>query len=265
MKNFEKGKKQAILILIAYLLVSGAVAAFGIESLKPESMSYSSLIVAYVILNVIVAISVYIYTKNILQQANNSSNEYSLMTEQERKEEEEKKRIQIEKQQSQARAEQEKKIIGEKVAEIADPLDDEVFPENYFDQLLINLSKTLNLVQGVAYTLNRKEGKYEIKSTYAYYTTDTNRKFEIGEGITGQVAKDQQILLLDNVPQNYIRIVSGLGDSSPRNLIVIPVVFDDETISVLELASFEKPSMNLKEFYKAFNQKVGHKIADILK
>ena len=186
-------------------------------------------------------------------------------SEEERKEEEEKKRRMIEKQQIQAKAEQERKAIAEKVSEIADPIADEIFPENYFDQLLINISKALSIVQGVAYTLNRAEGKYQIISTYAYYTTDTSRKFEIGEGITGQVAKDQRILLLNNVPDNYIRIVSGLGQSSPRNLIVIPIVYDDETVAVLELASFETPTLNLKEFFKDFNGKVSSKIADILK
>ncbi|MCQ2249943.1 MAG: GAF domain-containing protein [Bacteroidales bacterium] len=263
MKPVEKYKKQITLITIAYSVV--ALGILGFAYIKPNTISTAMVAAILAACTIITTITIYSIMKELFSRATSNSDDFSMMSEEERKEEEEKKRIQMEKIQSQARAEQEKKMIAEKVAEIASPLDEEVFPENYFDQLLINLSKTLNIVQGVAYTINRMEGKYEIKSTYAYYTTDTSRKFEIGEGITGQVAKDQKILMLDTIPENYIHIVSGLGNSSPKILIVIPVVYDDETISLLELASFEKPTMNMKEFFSQFNNKISAKVSDLLK
>lgn len=265
MKQFEKGKAQIILFLIVYIIISAIVGLSAFEFLKPRSIPYSVIIGAYSIFNIIVGIFIYIYTHNRFSQAGALEQNYEYLTDEERKQKEEKEREKQEKEMALHRKEEEKRIINDKVAEIADPIADEVFTENYFDQLLINISKALNIAQGVAYTVNRMEGKYEIKSTYAYYTTDTSRKFEIGEGITGQVAKDQKILLLDTVPQDYIHIVSGLGTSSPKILIVIPVVHDDETIAILELASFEKPGIDLKEFFAQFNAKISAKIADLLK
>ncbi len=265
MKHFEKGKTQIILFLVAYLIISVIVGLSALEYMKPKSIPYNAIIGGYAIFNIIVGILIYIYTNKRFSQAGQLETNLSFRSDEERKAMEEAERIKQEKLLAQQRMEEGKKLITQKIAEIADPLAEEVFTENYFDQLLINISKSLNIVQGVAYTINRMEGKYEIKSTYAYYTTDTSRKFEIGEGITGQVAKDQKILFLDAVPENYIHIVSGLGSSSSRNLIVIPIVHDDETISVLELASFEKPPFDLNEFYKQFNGKISAKISDLLK
>ncbi len=265
MKQLDKGKTKISLFVVSYLILSISVCILSADSIRPAQLPQIAIICAYAVISIIIALVAWVYISTIITRKVSQTDNYDLMDEQERKEEEEKKRLQMEKMQSQARAEQEKKMIAEKVTEIAEPIEDEVFPENYFDQLLINLSKTLNIVQGVAYTINRMEGKYEIKSTYAYYTTDTSRKFELGEGITGQVAKDQKILLLDTIPENYIHIVSGLGNSSPNNLLVIPVVYDDETIALLELASFEKPTMNLKEFFAQFNNKISAKVSDLLK
>ncbi len=51
---------------------------------------------------------------------------------------------------------------------------------------------------------------------------------------------EKQKILLTNVPPDYIRISSGLGDAPPQNIIVLPVVFEGQVKAVLELASFER-------------------------
>ena len=106
------------------------------------------------------------------------------------------------------------------------------------------MSKCLDIVQGVAYALRSTDSKYFMAGSYAYYTEQTDRTFEVGEGIPGQVAKDKKILFMDNVPEDYIRVVSGLGNGSPRYLMEVPLVFEDQTWAVLELASFDKKDFN---------------------
>ena len=118
-------------------------------------------------------------------------------------------------------------------------------------------------MQGVAYAYNPKIAKYEIKSTYAYYTPDTDRTFEIGEGINGQVAKDKKTLQLDNIPENYIQVVvSGLGQGSPKHLIFIPLIFGKQTVALVELATFEKKNYNLNILSEKINKRVAQHIAD---
>ena len=61
-----------------------------------------------------------------------------------------------------------------------------------------------------------------------------------GEGLVGQCALEKQKILLTNVPPDYIRISSGLGEAAPQNIIVLPVIFEGQVKGVLELASFER-------------------------
>lgn len=265
MKTFERGRRQIIIFLIVYIAISIFVGMSSFKYLQPKFISMNLLMGIYAAFNIVVGISIYLYTRKHFEVAGNIENTYQFLSEQERKEQERKQQEKLESEMAKRKSEEEKKYITEKVSEIADSLENEVFPEKYFDQLLINISKTIKIVQGVAYVLNRETNKFGIKSTYAYYTTDTDRTFEIGEGIPGQVAKDQKILQLDNIPENYIQVVSGLGSSSPKNMLVIPIVNNDETIALLELASFEKTSLNIKEFYTQFNAKVASKVADLLK
>ncbi len=66
------------------------------------------------------------------------------------------------------------------------------------------------------------------------------RQLDLGEGLVGQCAIERQKMVLDGVPAEYIRISSGLGDAAPRNILVLPVVFEGQVKGVLELASLER-------------------------
>ncbi len=112
--------------------------------------------------------------------------------------------------------------------------------DKFTEQVLIRLSKVFNIVQGIFFLYNNKEDLYYTANTFAFYSTDTDKKFKMGEGITGQVAKNQKFLLIDNVPDNYITIVSGLGEGTPRYLAFMPIIDEGKTIGVIEFASFHK-------------------------
>ena len=64
---------------------------------------------------------------------------------------------------------------------------------------------------------------------------------EVGtEGkLGGQAAFEKQRLLVTNVPDDYIQIVSGLGRGKPRNIVVLPILFEGQVKAVIELAAFE--------------------------
>ncbi|HTL88272.1 MAG TPA: CHASE3 domain-containing protein, partial [Leptolyngbya sp.] len=80
----------------------------------------------------------------------------------------------------------------------------------------------------------------KLQGSYAYpERAQLSNQFHLGEGLIGQCALEKQRLILTDVPSDYIHIRSGLGDASPFTLIVIPVLFEDEAISVIELASFQ--------------------------
>ncbi|MFL5614638.1 MAG: HAMP domain-containing protein [Gemmatimonadaceae bacterium] len=76
-------------------------------------------------------------------------------------------------------------------------------------------------------------------ASYAYRARKSvSNRFGIGEGLVGQAALEKQPILLTNVPDDYIQITSGLGEAPPRNIIVLPILFEGDVKAVIELASF---------------------------
>ncbi len=65
------------------------------------------------------------------------------------------------------------------------------------------------------------------------------KQIRLGQGIVGQCALEKEKIVLENLPQNYIRISSGLGEASARSVLVLPLIFEGQVKGVLELASFE--------------------------
>ena len=64
--------------------------------------------------------------------------------------------------------------------------------------------------------------------------------FRLGEGLVGQCALEKERILLTEVPADYIQINSGLGESPPLNIIVLPILFEGSVRAVIELASFAR-------------------------
>jgi signal transduction histidine kinase/CheY-like chemotaxis protein/HAMP domain-containing protein len=69
---------------------------------------------------------------------------------------------------------------------------------------------------------------------------DAPIQYRIGQSLIGQVAKSKRPIVVDDIPPGYIKISSGLGEAAPTNLAVMPVLFEDQVLGVVELASFTK-------------------------
>jgi CheY-like chemotaxis protein len=79
----------------------------------------------------------------------------------------------------------------------------------------------------------------KLVASYAYKERKhVGNRFYLGEGLVGQAALEKKPILLTNVPDDYIRITSGLGEAPPRNILVLPVLFEGQVKAVIELASF---------------------------
>lgn len=63
-------------------------------------------------------------------------------------------------------------------------------------------------------------------------------KVQVGEGLVGQCALENKTIYLSRVPEDYIKITSGLGEKAPANILLMPVEFEGKVLGVLELASF---------------------------
>jgi len=68
----------------------------------------------------------------------------------------------------------------------------------------------------------------------------TSDRFRLREGLVGQAAFEKKRILMTEVPSDYIQIISGLGESKPMNVVILPAVFEGDVKAVIELASFQR-------------------------
>lgn len=83
------------------------------------------------------------------------------------------------------------------------------------------------------------------------------QSFTLGQGLVGQCAQDGETIAVDGVPDNYVRIRSGTGETPPSQLLVYPIRFRDEVIGVIELAAVKPFSFIQCELLKQLSEKLG--------
>ncbi len=105
-------------------------------------------------------------------------------------------------------------------------------------RVINELARQLEAGQAALYIAS--ENNLEVSEGYALSNDDVKRyACHLGEGLVGRVASAGQSLYIDNLPERYITVHSGLGSASPTFLAIIPLVADHETKGVLELALFK--------------------------
>ena len=92
---------------------------------------------------------------------------------------------------------------------------------------------------GALYLLNRQTDFLELSAGYALRSGgDTIKRFKIGQGIPGQCAKEIRTLEINDIPPDSgFEVDTGLVEVAPRNLIAVPIVFQDRLLGVLVLGS----------------------------
>lgn len=129
------------------------------------------------------------------------------------------------------------------------------------DSIISTLANYTGSNQGGLYLLNdadEKDHHLELVSLFAFdVKKHESRRIKIGEGILGQAFLEKQTTYLKNIPAEYIRITSGLGEASPSSLLVVPLKIDQDVFGVIELASFN----DYKEHEIHFVERLGETIA----
>lgn len=150
---------------------------------------------------------------------------------------------------------------NEGVALFADILRQNTDNMNEFTyEVIHHLVKYVNANIGALFLINTdyQDRYFELASSYAY----ERRKYEekrinYGEGLVGRCAKEGETIFMTELPKDYVKIASGLGEENPNCLLIVPLKLNDEVYGVIEMASFE-----ILEDYKInFVEKIGESIA----
>jgi signal transduction histidine kinase/HAMP domain-containing protein/ActR/RegA family two-component response regulator len=100
-------------------------------------------------------------------------------------------------------------------------------------------------------------------ATYGFQRGGMSR-FMLGESLAGQAALERKRILIENVPPGYLSVGSGLGVASPVSVVMLPILFEDQVLGVLELASLHQFSDVHLAFFDQFVPTIGVTINTIM-
>lgn len=126
--------------------------------------------------------------------------------------------------------------------------------------ILKNLIEYVGVVQGAIYLIEEDEGEKIIRlaAAYAYDRRKyIERRLHMGEGLVGTCALERKTVYLREIPEDYMLISSGLGETIPRSLLIVPMIFNEEITGVIELASIN----DFEKYKQEFVEKIAESIA----
>jgi signal transduction histidine kinase/HAMP domain-containing protein/CheY-like chemotaxis protein len=81
--------------------------------------------------------------------------------------------------------------------------------------------------------------------------------YRLGQSLIGQVARSKRSVVVADMPEDYVKISSGLGEAPPANLAIVPILFEDQVLGVIELASFTPFSQVQTVFLEQLTETLG--------
>lgn len=131
------------------------------------------------------------------------------------------------------------------------------------DNIISGLVRYLKANQGSLFIHEENGAAEQLKliSCFAYDRKKFMQKVVLpGEGLAGQAFLEKQTIVLREIPDQYIRITSGLGEAPPRSLVIVPLMVNDTVEGILEIASF----YDFEPHQIQFIEKLGENIAATL-
>jgi len=134
--------------------------------------------------------------------------------------------------------------------------------------IMSELTPTVAAQHGVFYLADTDAGEdpeLRLIASYGYQQRKhLSNRFRAGEGLVGQTALEKKSILITDAPPDYIKISSGLGEASPVNIIDLPVLFEDQVLGVIELASFRPFSEVHRQFLDQLMETIGVVLSTII-
>jgi signal transduction histidine kinase/HAMP domain-containing protein/ActR/RegA family two-component response regulator len=124
--------------------------------------------------------------------------------------------------------------------------------------LMSEITSVVGAQQGAVFLLGADaagEPVLRLTSGYGYAAEDT--EFRLGDGLVGQASIEKSRIRVRDVPPGYVNIRSGLGEGPPSDVVVLPVLFEEQVLGVIELASFLPYSEQHLDFLDQLVETIG--------
>lgn len=128
-------------------------------------------------------------------------------------------------------------------------------------EVLVFLTRYLKTNVGTFYVVN-KNGNYYLEGTYAYHKKEQlNAELFPGQGLVGEAALEKKHILLEEVPEDYLRIESSMGSASVCNVLAYPIIRQNKVLGIIELASINSIDENAIRLLDLANESIAMAIA----
>lgn len=139
-----------------------------------------------------------------------------------------------------------------------------------FEQLAFNIIKELstyvNAIQGGFYHLEEKGGEkiFDLMAFYAYGRKKyADKKIPYGKGLISTTVKEGKTIHLKKIPAGYINVTSGLGQATPNELVVAPLMYEDKVFGVIEIASLNAFTSDQIDFIEKVSENTASTLSTV--
>ncbi|HVF19537.1 MAG TPA: HAMP domain-containing protein [Mycobacteriales bacterium] len=129
------------------------------------------------------------------------------------------------------------------------------------EMIMSEVTPVVEAQQGAFFLLDAAGGATQLRLASSYgYARGADDTFALGEGLVGQAAIEKTAIRVPHAPTGYLTIRSGLGEAPPADVVVLPVLFEEQALGVIELASFQP----LSELHLSFLEQLVETIGVVL-
>lgn len=141
-------------------------------------------------------------------------------------------------------------------AEINEAMQGEQEIERLSSNIITKIGNYIDAAIGALFLVDNKKNILYLTGAYAYQSK-AKTQIKFGEGLVGQTALEMKTKLISNVPKDYIKVNSALGDTSPNHLFLVPIIFENKTIAVAELGFLIEPQENKLQLISNIAENIG--------
>ena len=136
------------------------------------------------------------------------------------------------------------------MAELSDQMRGEQDISTLSMHIITHLAQIFKAQMASLYLVDQNGETMTMKGSYAFHKRKgLNSTIQIGQGVAGQAALENNMISITDLPADYVRIHSTLGDAVPYNVLAVPFSHEDTVLGVLEFASFQEFSDEQMEFF----------------
>ncbi|MGC3943078.1 MAG: PAS domain-containing protein [Chryseolinea sp.] len=163
--------------------------------------------------------------------------------------------------------EQRRNWVTQGLAKFAEVLRTKEEIKQYGSHIISELVRHLDINQGGIYIEARNEAGDRCLDLLACYAYSKKRiaesRISLGAGLLGQCMLEHEVMFLTDIPRDYTTITSGLGESTPRNVVIVPLMFDTAFYGAIELVAFEPLQPHQVEFVREVSKSIAAEVASL--